>query len=247
MLRRLEVGGDGEHALLDEAVDLGRRGAHQIGVADQQRDLLLGGGAEVEAVRDAAGELDRRRVLSGGLEDQRGEQEPLGVVELRMDVLGVGVGGPHVAHRVHHPELVDLRRIGEERVGAPPTHRGRELRQRPFEHAGRLQEPPGAARRPSGATRRGAACSWSSTAAACCSTPRSSRAGVRPAGRRARPRVRLRARAPVQVVTEPRLRGRPPLRAPRAIHRPAASPVTRPVRPLRCASGRSAIAASVAS
>ena len=78
----VEVDGDGDHALLLEPVDLPGRGAEEVRVADEQRDLLLGRRAEIEAVGDAAGELDGRRVLAHGVEDQRREQEPLRVLEL---------------------------------------------------------------------------------------------------------------------------------------------------------------------
>jgi hypothetical protein len=55
----VEVGGEREHPLLVEAVHALRGGSQQARVAHQQRDLLLGRGAEVEALGEATGKVDR--------------------------------------------------------------------------------------------------------------------------------------------------------------------------------------------
>ena len=81
--RTVEVGGEREHALLVEAVDPLGGGAEQARVAHEQRDLLLGGRPQVEPPRQAAGEVDRLGILAGGVENERREEEPLGMLQTR--------------------------------------------------------------------------------------------------------------------------------------------------------------------
>ena len=81
--RTVEVGGEREHPLFVEAVDPLGGGAQQARVAHQQRDLLLGGCSQVEPTSETAGEVDGLGVLAGRVENERREEEPLGVLQSR--------------------------------------------------------------------------------------------------------------------------------------------------------------------
>ncbi len=96
----VEVGGEREHPLLVEAVDPLGGGAQQARVAHQQRDLLLGGGPQVEAAREPPCEVDGRRVLAGGVENERREQQPLGMLESCVLGCRAFVGRDQIADRV---------------------------------------------------------------------------------------------------------------------------------------------------
>ena len=128
--------------LLLEPVELASGGPVELRVADEQRDLLFGRCSQIEALREPPGELYWRCVLTGGLQDQRREQEPLGVDELRVFGRGDRVRRGDLLDPVDQREAQDLRRINQRRIGAAATHRFRELRERAFEHARRLEKAP---------------------------------------------------------------------------------------------------------
>ena len=128
-----------------------------------------------------------------GVEDERGEQQPLRMLQLR--VLGGRdrIGRDELTDAVDEREAQDLRRVEQERVAPTAVDRLRELRQRALEHARRLEEAPrpdvaalehreqllASRRRPTAASRR--------------SIGRSSRAGARRAAHRSQPPARRRA------------------------------------------------------
>src|SRR5439155_11855560 len=64
----LEMGRDRIDALLGKTVDAPRRRAQEVGVADEERELPLGGRAAVESSPEPARQLDRRYVFPPRLE-----------------------------------------------------------------------------------------------------------------------------------------------------------------------------------
>ena len=126
-----------------ERVGLACGGAIQARVADQQRKLLLRRRAEVESLCDPTCQRHGRRVLARRVEDERGEEKPFRMLQLRVLDLGEWVGRDDLADPVDEGEPQHLRRIDQERVGPAAVDRLRELGKRPFEHSRRLEEPPG--------------------------------------------------------------------------------------------------------
>ena len=143
-LRLLEVDRDRVHTAFLEPVELARRRPQQARVTDEQCELLLGRGAEVEPLRDAAGQRDRRCILPDGVEDQRGEQQPFRMLHLSVLGRGDGIARNELTDPVDKGEAQHLGGVEQERVAATPVDRLGELGQRALEHTRRLEEAPGA-------------------------------------------------------------------------------------------------------
>ena len=176
----VEVRGEREHPLLVEAVDPLGGGAQQARVAHQQRDLLLGGGPEVEPSCQPAGEVDGLGVLAGRVENERREQQPLGMLQSR-------VFGLRRARRSRRDRGSCRRaRIAARATGRSGTdRRGGGGRPRPAREARARARPSsrGTAtfgRRRCAAPRRAAAMRRGPIASACRRDRRGSRAALRP-------------------------------------------------------------------
>ena len=172
--------------LLVEPVDLARAAARRRSESPTSSAISCSACAPRSrrcAIRRAS--FDRRRVVARGVEDQRAEEQPLRVRRARR------------APRPRRSSAVvsslirstsEKRRIwaGSSRNGSlrRRLHGLGQLRERPLEHAGRLEEPPGAGVALAGARRRAAWWRRRSSAAVRRSTSRSSRAAAARDGRR---------------------------------------------------------------
>ena len=142
-LRGVEVDRELHDRLLLERVDAHRHSEHEARLLEEERHLLLGRRAEVEALDEAAGELDRRLVLPRRLEDERGEQQPVGVREGSVLLPGPGVVARELPDPVDEREAQDLAGIELERVAAATVaivaaSSGSDA----LQEAGGLEEPP---------------------------------------------------------------------------------------------------------
>ena len=130
---RAEVHGQLQDRLLRQRVRPARRRPQQSCVGHEPRDRLLAGSAEVEPQRDATG--DGHRVLAvGRVQQHRGEEQPLGMLECLpfLQLMQVIESRP--------PE--SARGVELERVGLPASQRPGELGQGAVEDSGEGKEAP---------------------------------------------------------------------------------------------------------